>query len=155
MVKPTLVIFVKEVFISLYLCLIFNCTFFVTSTGHRSSKCNHYDRELKLVQAKGRPSTQCDHCKVQRCYGQRPKCDVRKIAYNFNSKAFNYLFDQCGKEFNFNISLDKDICLCVGGDDCICSGSKSTKSTGEILKQANYVLMKDELLLDVLKYLQY
>ena len=73
----------------------------------------------------------------------------------FNREYFNYLFNQCGKEFNFRISLDKDICLCVGGDDCICSGSKSTKSTGEILKQANYVLMKDELLSNVLKHLQY
>ena len=67
--------------------------FFVAFTGHRSSKCNHYDRKLKLIQAKGRPSTQCDHCKAQRCCGQRPKCDVRKFACNFKAKAFNYLFN--------------------------------------------------------------
>ncbi|KAF2207880.1 hypothetical protein CERZMDRAFT_71144 [Cercospora zeae-maydis SCOH1-5] len=34
--------------------------------GHRVSGCNHTDRELTLVPKKGRPVTQCQHCRLER-----------------------------------------------------------------------------------------
>ncbi|CAK4031217.1 Copper resistance [Lecanosticta acicola] len=34
--------------------------------GHRVSGCTHIDRELTLVPKKGRPVTQCQHCRLER-----------------------------------------------------------------------------------------
>lgn len=34
--------------------------------GHRPASCAHTERALKEVRAKGRPSTQCDHCRSRR-----------------------------------------------------------------------------------------
>ncbi|KAI9232061.1 MAG: hypothetical protein BYD32DRAFT_375252, partial [Podila humilis] len=31
--------------------------------GHRSTSCNHGDRPLHEIKKKGRPMTQCSHCK--------------------------------------------------------------------------------------------
>lgn len=34
--------------------------------GHRSSSCTHTTRELVEIKAKGRPVTQCEHCRELR-----------------------------------------------------------------------------------------
>ncbi|KAK9893245.1 copper-fist-domain-containing protein, partial [Cystobasidium minutum MCA 4210] len=34
--------------------------------GHRVSKCTHTDRPLFVPNKKGRPSTQCKHCRDRR-----------------------------------------------------------------------------------------
>ncbi|ORZ15574.1 hypothetical protein BCR41DRAFT_305960, partial [Lobosporangium transversale] len=34
--------------------------------GHRSTTCNHGERPLHEIKKKGRPSTQCPHCKELR-----------------------------------------------------------------------------------------
>ncbi|TEB34321.1 hypothetical protein FA13DRAFT_1626212, partial [Coprinellus micaceus] len=34
--------------------------------GHRSSTCKHFDRPLVEVKKKGRPATQCNHCRELR-----------------------------------------------------------------------------------------
>ncbi|KAI0795581.1 copper fist DNA binding domain-containing protein [Abortiporus biennis] len=34
--------------------------------GHRSSSCKHTDRPLFEIKKKGRPVTQCDHCRELR-----------------------------------------------------------------------------------------
>ncbi|RKP09486.1 copper fist DNA binding domain-containing protein, partial [Thamnocephalis sphaerospora] len=34
--------------------------------GHRVSSCKHADRPLLLVRKRGRPSTQCEHCRELR-----------------------------------------------------------------------------------------
>lgn len=34
--------------------------------GHRVTTCNHSDQPLTMIKPKGRPSTQCQHCKDQR-----------------------------------------------------------------------------------------
>lgn len=34
--------------------------------GHRASTCNHRDGKLVMIKPKGRPSTQCVHCKEER-----------------------------------------------------------------------------------------
>ncbi|KAI9018221.1 copper fist DNA binding domain-containing protein, partial [Hyaloraphidium curvatum] len=44
--------------------------------GHRPATCKHVDRPLKEIRNKGRPSTQCDHCKSRRSEkcGSHVKC---------------------------------------------------------------------------------
>ncbi|KIM95477.1 hypothetical protein OIDMADRAFT_91583, partial [Oidiodendron maius Zn] len=32
--------------------------------GHRASNCHHGDRLLKQVKGKGRPRSQCTHCRI-------------------------------------------------------------------------------------------
>ncbi|KAJ7919985.1 hypothetical protein B0H13DRAFT_1560276, partial [Mycena leptocephala] len=34
--------------------------------GHRSSACKHADRPLNEIKKKGRPATQCEHCRMLR-----------------------------------------------------------------------------------------
>ncbi|KAI8872581.1 copper-fist-domain-containing protein, partial [Ramicandelaber brevisporus] len=34
--------------------------------GHRVGSCQHRDRELIEIRPKGRPATQCKHCRSQR-----------------------------------------------------------------------------------------
>ncbi|KAH9917988.1 copper fist DNA binding domain-containing protein, partial [Fomitopsis serialis] len=34
--------------------------------GHRSSTCKHTDRPLYEIKKKGRPATQCEHCRELR-----------------------------------------------------------------------------------------
>ena len=34
--------------------------------GHRSSSCKHFDRPLFEIKKKGRPVTQCEHCRELR-----------------------------------------------------------------------------------------
>ncbi|KAI8930252.1 hypothetical protein BC831DRAFT_384512, partial [Entophlyctis helioformis] len=37
--------------------------------GHRSSLCAHLDRRVEEVRAKGRPVSQCGHCRSKRTQG--------------------------------------------------------------------------------------
>ncbi|KAH8833770.1 copper fist DNA binding domain-containing protein [Flagelloscypha sp. PMI_526] len=47
--------------------------------GHRSSSCRHTDRELLEIKPKGRPQTQCDHCRELRKVKQiHVKCECLK-----------------------------------------------------------------------------
>ncbi|PHZ12989.1 copper-fist-domain-containing protein [Rhizopus microsporus ATCC 52813] len=46
--------------------------------GHRSSKCEHVDRELIEIKRKGRPVTQCERCRQLRKTKQMHlKCECR------------------------------------------------------------------------------
>ncbi|KAG2200949.1 copper fist DNA binding domain-containing protein [Mucor mucedo] len=43
--------------------------------GHRSSRCDHTERNLMMVRRKGRPISQCDACREQRIKRQiHQKC---------------------------------------------------------------------------------
>ncbi|KWU47333.1 copper-fist-domain-containing protein, partial [Rhodotorula sp. JG-1b] len=45
-------------------------------TGHRSSKCTHSTRPLTEIRKKGRPSTQCAHCKeLRKTRSVHTRCD--------------------------------------------------------------------------------
>ncbi|KAG8904872.1 hypothetical protein FRB99_001039 [Tulasnella sp. 403] len=51
--------------------------------GHRSTSCNHTDRALYLIRAKGRPVSQCDHCRELRKTKQvhvKCECDAKPTA---------------------------------------------------------------------------
>ncbi|GJJ77857.1 hypothetical protein EMPS_10216 [Entomortierella parvispora] len=74
--------------------------------GHRSSSCNHSDRPLHEVKKKGRPSTQCLHCKDLRKAKQvqvRCKCSQDE-ALGTGSAA----------------SSDSQSCGCLSGAICTC-----------------------------------
>ncbi|KAF8982462.1 hypothetical protein BGZ46_001246 [Entomortierella lignicola] len=64
--------------------------------GHRSTTCNHGERPLHEIKKKGRPSTQCLHCKELR---KAKQVNVRCI---------------CGKEG------DNYSCGCMDGSVCTC-----------------------------------
>ncbi|EME49116.1 hypothetical protein DOTSEDRAFT_67992 [Dothistroma septosporum NZE10] len=55
--------------------------------GHRVSGCNHTDRELTLVPKKGRPVTQCQHCRLERKKrSAHVKCDCGETEKVHHSK---------------------------------------------------------------------
>ncbi|KAM0746502.1 hypothetical protein T439DRAFT_269137, partial [Meredithblackwellia eburnea MCA 4105] len=44
--------------------------------GHRSSKCTHTDRTLVEIKKKGRPVSQCSHCRdLRKSYSVHGKCN--------------------------------------------------------------------------------
>ncbi|ODA83613.1 hypothetical protein RJ55_02128 [Drechmeria coniospora] len=49
--------------------------------GHRTGSCQHSDRPLQLIKKKGRPVSQCDHCRSMRhCRSAHVKCVCAKRA---------------------------------------------------------------------------
>ncbi|CAG8526877.1 5949_t:CDS:2, partial [Dentiscutata erythropus] len=49
--------------------------------GHRSSSCNHQDRQLIEIKRKGRPITQCDHCReLRKTHKIHVKCNCKERA---------------------------------------------------------------------------
>ncbi|RIB00984.1 copper fist DNA binding domain-containing protein [Gigaspora rosea] len=57
--------------------------------GHRSSSCNHQDRQLIEIKRKGRPITQCDHCReLRKTHKIHVKCNCKEKAMN-TSTALN------------------------------------------------------------------
>ncbi|CAK7202705.1 transcriptional activator haa1 [Sporothrix eucalyptigena] len=76
--------------------------------GHRVSNCQHYDRPLQHINKKGRPVTQCQHCRSQRKNrSAHVKCD-------------------CGEKTNKCIHLGaleghRESCCCNHGGRCTCA----------------------------------
>lgn len=77
--------------------------------GHRVTTCTHTDQPLMMIKPKGRPSTQCPHCKEQR--------RVRNSHVNCN----------CSKRINSKVQHDPS-CPCHVAGECSCC-SKSKKSS--------------------------
>ena len=58
--------------------------------GHRASTCKHIDRPLYEIQRKGRPATQCDHCRELRRTKQlhvKCTCDPKQSDAGTSSSA--------------------------------------------------------------------
>ncbi|VEU22912.1 DEKNAAC104025 [Brettanomyces naardenensis] len=79
--------------------------------GHRVSTCNHRDAKLIPIKPKGRPSTQCPHCKeLRKMKNAHVSCD-------------------CSKKHHPGQSSHDVDCACVVTGDCDCgTKSKSSKS---------------------------
>lgn len=78
--------------------------------GHRSSQCRHTDRPLHPIRKKGRPISQCDHCRSCRTSSaSHSKCECR-------SKAAN--------------GLQSNKCDCNNGQPCICAGPSKIDYNG-------------------------
>lgn len=83
--------------------------------GHRVSNCQHYDRPLQHINKKGRPVTQCQHCRSQRKNrSAHIKCD-------------------CGEKTTKCIHLGaieghRESCCCNHGGRCTCAFKKDADS---------------------------
>ncbi|KAI9598291.1 copper fist DNA binding domain-containing protein [Syncephalis fuscata] len=59
--------------------------------GHRVAGCNHNDRDLVLVRRRGRPSTQCEHCRRLRTSSRKvhTKCTCGSATASTNDSMYN------------------------------------------------------------------
>ncbi|KAH7319695.1 hypothetical protein B0I35DRAFT_408478 [Stachybotrys elegans] len=80
--------------------------------GHRVSNCQHHDRPLQHINKKGRPVSQCQHCRAARkSRAAHVKCD-------------------CGEKTNKCAHLQpvleghKETCCCNHGGRCTCAQKK-------------------------------
>ncbi|KAH8650491.1 copper fist DNA binding domain-containing protein [Ilyonectria robusta] len=73
--------------------------------GHRVSQCQHADRPLQRVQKKGRPVSQCGHCRSLRTSRSvHTKCKCGSTSRTAMLKQFG-----------------RDHCRCCEGETCICA----------------------------------
>ncbi|KAL1895098.1 transcriptional activator haa1 [Sporothrix stenoceras] len=92
--------------------------------GHRVSNCQHYDRPLQHINKKGRPVTQCQHCRSQRKNrSAHVKCD-------------------CGEKTNKCIHLGaieghRESCCCNHGGRCSCAFKNDLDTVPETADQAS------------------
>ncbi|KAJ4486133.1 copper fist DNA binding domain-containing protein [Lentinula aciculospora] len=114
--------------------------------GHRSSACKHTDRPLYEIKKKGRPVTQCEHCRELRktkqvhvkciCHKedtvaggeQTSDCSKQGVNKMLESAAFP---DGLPKALEASVAVqllsqgatsdsDLDGCSCLSGDECHC-----------------------------------
>lgn len=79
--------------------------------GHRVTTCNHTNEPLTMIKPKGRPSTQCHHCRE-------------------NRKSKNlHVSCTCGKKGKNGTHLPS--CACHKTNHCTCSNSQSKKSSAK------------------------
>lgn len=85
--------------------------------GHRMSSCRHNDRPLIRIKQKGRPITQCAHCRgLRKSRSTHTKCDCGKDDSNESS--------QCASgELNLKAKFGGR-CRCTHGQRCICALKK-------------------------------
>ncbi|KAK7428342.1 hypothetical protein QQZ08_005099 [Neonectria magnoliae] len=80
--------------------------------GHRVSNCQHSDRPLQHINKKGRPVSQCAHCRAMRkSRAAHIKCDCG---------------EKTSKCAHLQPTVDghKETCCCNHGGRCTCSGKK-------------------------------
>ncbi|KAI9676737.1 MAG: hypothetical protein M1829_002831 [Trizodia sp. TS-e1964] len=83
--------------------------------GHRVSNCQHSSRNLQHVNKKGRPVTQCAHCRtLRKSRSAHIKCDCGERGHNKG---------QCSHLERAD-SKDADICCCSHGGRCSCALKK-------------------------------
>ncbi|CCH44830.1 Transcriptional activator HAA1 [Wickerhamomyces ciferrii] len=105
--------------------------------GHRVTTCNHTDQPLMMIKPKGRPSSQCKHCK-----------ELRKNKNSHPSGSCT-----CGKKKNGSISSSTSSgaihkCSCKTGEPCQCHGRRKkidsklsqSKSPSEDVSSSNLSL---------------
>ncbi|KAF1823591.1 copper-fist-domain-containing protein, partial [Dissoconium aciculare CBS 342.82] len=115
--------------------------------GHRVSGCNHTDRELTLVPKKGRPVTQCHHCRLERKKrSAHVKCDCGETEKVHHPKEkcihLREAEERAKAGLHEVLNHDKDAghlvavaeeqgCCCHHGGKCTCSLLK--KETNDML----------------------
>lgn len=80
--------------------------------GHRVTTCTHTDQQLTMIKPKGRPATQCQHCREQR------KLKHSHVSCTCGAK---------GKAPGTHLAL----CLCHKNSHCTCSSAASRKIAGD------------------------
>ncbi|KAG0658161.1 hypothetical protein C6P46_006037 [Rhodotorula mucilaginosa] len=103
--------------------------------GHRSSKCTHSTRPLTEIRKKGRPSTQCAHCKElrkTRAVHTRCDCAAREAQQEHVARILpNGLADVVGKHAPEELVRTEpsgvtrllNPCSCLRGGKCTCCES--------------------------------
>ncbi|TKA57759.1 hypothetical protein B0A53_00908 [Rhodotorula sp. CCFEE 5036] len=106
--------------------------------GHRSSKCTHSTRPLTEIRKKGRPSTQCAHCKElrkTRAVHTRCDCAAREAQQEHVARILpNGLADVVGKHAPEELVRTEpsgvtrllNPCSCLRGGKCTCCESIKT-----------------------------
>ncbi|KAI1079870.1 hypothetical protein F5B20DRAFT_570632 [Whalleya microplaca] len=80
--------------------------------GHRVSNCQHADRPLQHINKKGRPVSQCQHCRAMRkSRSSHIKCDCGEKTH------------KCA-HLQQTVEGHKDSCCCNHGGRCTCSHKK-------------------------------
>ncbi|KAF2223459.1 E1-E2 ATPase-domain-containing protein [Elsinoe ampelina] len=100
--------------------------------GHRVSGCTHTDRPLQFVPKKGRPVTQCQHCRVERKKrSAHVKCDCGEKSHAAKEKCVHLrdsdAQDSVKKELGpvpESDESDEHTCCCHHGEKCTCSSIK-------------------------------
>jgi len=77
--------------------------------GHRVTTCTHTDQPLTMIKPKGRPATQCQHCRDQR-----------------KNKNL-HIVCTCGKKGK-SPGMHLALCQCHKNSHCTCSSNASKKS---------------------------
>ncbi|KAK3342517.1 hypothetical protein B0H65DRAFT_221813 [Neurospora tetraspora] len=80
--------------------------------GHRVSNCQHHDRPLQHINKKGRPVSQCQHCRSMRKYrASHVKCDCG---------------EKTSKCIHLQVTVEghKESCCCNHGGRCTCCHKK-------------------------------
>ncbi|OJD14172.1 hypothetical protein AJ78_05459 [Emergomyces pasteurianus Ep9510] len=87
--------------------------------GHRVSNCQHADRPLSHINKKGRPVSQCPHCRgLRKARTTHTKCDCGEKPH---TKA------ECpSKEPGDNQAGNRKLCCCSHGTRCTCAAKRDS-----------------------------
>ena len=113
--------------------------------GHRSTSCTHTDRPLSEIKRKGRPITQCQHCRELRKSKQvHVKCvcgdaeGAGPVASASGSGDASVKSKEPSPAQTAAILSGMPSCPCGSADDCKCCTPRATSSKGK--KQASVPL---------------
>ncbi|OAQ95743.1 hypothetical protein LLEC1_04149 [Akanthomyces lecanii] len=96
--------------------------------GHRSRSCQHNDRPLQHIKAKGRPVSQCNHCRSERKNrSAHVKCQCGKRASEGGSGKAKFLPIRAPRSFFADEVCVIVDCGCFSGQKCRCATKKSPK----------------------------
>ncbi|KAF8422616.1 hypothetical protein EV426DRAFT_159302 [Tirmania nivea] len=100
--------------------------------GHRVSGCTHSDRELKQIAKKGRPVSQCPHCRhLRKSRSAHVKCDCgERHVHGKDQAAKKVGAGGCCGSNNGDKSENKSThqCSCCHGGRCTCALKKESPS---------------------------
>ncbi|EWC46445.1 hypothetical protein DRE_04388 [Drechslerella stenobrocha 248] len=90
--------------------------------GHRVSGCNHNDRPLQEIAKKGRPVSQCQHCRsLRKSRSSHVKCDCGEKT---KGAPKHHYINENGKLVELDESKEGSHCQCPHGGRCTCSVKK-------------------------------
>ncbi|KAK6516156.1 hypothetical protein TWF506_006068 [Arthrobotrys conoides] len=98
--------------------------------GHRSANCQHIERPLQPLGRKGRPVSQCHHCRsLRHSRSLHTRCKCELMARNGASEAN-------GKRCK---------CRCMEGEACTCAFKKNQTTTGRVSETHSEAIKSAEL----------
>jgi len=100
--------------------------------GHRVSNCQHIDRPLTHINKKGRPVSQCPHCRgLRKSRASHVKCECGEKPHGKDDcvhmevgDSKSELGDNSGELVSDLDTVDSEICCCTHGARCTCALKK-------------------------------